>query len=137
VRPMLTPKQRAKTVEELLKTVLVRIPPRPVWAANGYTYIVQGATVAQAYTGAIAAPIQTMPYWNYWARGTQTAGSSNLGMLQGRPGTVEFIIDGTANDFGLSLPSHFGNVWWENDIDGIANPLWGQIPVDGTWNGPV
>jgi hypothetical protein len=136
---------RAKTVEDLLKTVLVRIPPTMVRAANGVNYVAQGVNIMQLYTGAIAAPVQSPQYWNYWGRMSQsgTVGAptnwfDDFGLMpQTGPGMGGFGGGGFSEEWS-AIP-HFGNFWMEGNFDGTTNQLFGEIPVDGTaiWKGRV
>lgn len=120
--------QRAKTTEDLLKTVLVRIPPTAFRAQNGWHYVTQGLSVMQLYSGAIAAPIGQPKYLNYWGFAPQTGGGAaplvyydmyyampQSGRILGAP----VMLDGTVPMQGLGLDPNFGNVWWEDTSGGI------------------
>ena len=56
---------RAKSAEDLLKTILVRTPPVTYRWAGGGQYVTQGINAMQLYTGAIALPVQD-PGMNPW-----------------------------------------------------------------------
>ncbi len=54
---------RAKSAEDLLKTILVRTPPITYRWANGAHSVLQGIDAWQAYTGAIAMPMAYPAFW--------------------------------------------------------------------------
>ena len=142
---------RAKTVEDLLKSVLVRTPPTTFRAQNGWNYVAQGLTVSQLYTGAIAAPVQQQHYLNYWGMMPQSGGGGgaplnlydmyfDAGLLpQSGLGRVGIDFDFNVQDnvqgdgiLGITgggrplLTSNFGNVWWEDQSGVPINRLFGR-----------
>ncbi len=94
---------RAKSVEDLLQTVLVRIPPITYRWSNGQQSVTQGLNAWQLYTGAFAAPVQATQYLNYWAMPQSNGG----GMMGGGIGGMMGGGGVGGNRFGLGIP----NTW--------------------------
>lgn len=142
VNRVVSSKKRAKSKEELLKTILVRTPPVTYRWTNGAQSVMQGLNAAQVYTGAFAQPQRSMMGIDYDFNVHVDLSDDFIVNL----GDVDFLDSGLmarpgpmVNGPGPGLLRWGrGPIAWDDNRDGYSNTIFldARSATTWEWSGP-